>query len=328
MKKELSQLINNANLNRKKAYEMMKEIAEGNLNQAQLSSFLSIFLIRGLSLDEMRGFIDSLNELAIKINIPYKTCDIVGTGGDGKNTINISTISAIIAAGAGVKVTKHGNYGVSSVSGSSNVLEMMGYVFPKNESEILKQLEENNIAFIHAPLFHPSLKHAAETRKNLGMRSLFNLAGPLVNPCNPHYKVLGVYNLETFRLYEYLLQENEQEFKLIYNLDGYDEISLTDTVKIADKIGEQFYTPEELGFETIKHQDISCSTSIEDAAILFKKILNNQGSKAQENVCIANAALAIQLFFQIPYKEACAKAYESLKSGNAANVLNKILNTK
>lgn len=325
MKSELTQLINNAQLNHKKAYEMMKEIAGGNVNQAQLSSFLSIFLIRGLSLVEMRGFIDSLNELAIKINIPFKTCDIVGTGGDGKNTINISTISALIAAGAGVKVTKHGNYGVSSVSGSSNVLEFMGYVFPKSETEILYQLEKNNIAFIHAPLFHPSLKHAAETRKNLGLRSLFNLAGPLVNPCNPYYKVLGVYNLETFRLYHYLLQENENPFKLIYNLDGYDEISLTDTVKIGDLNGEHYFRPEELGFNTINPSDISCSTSIEDAAKLFKKIISNNGTQAQEDVCIANAALAIKLFYQTTYKEACERAKESLKSGNASKILNNIL---
>jgi anthranilate phosphoribosyltransferase len=325
MKSELTQLINNAQLNHKKAYEMMKEIADGNVNQAQLSSFLSIFLIRGLSLEEMRGFIDSLNELAISINIPFKTCDIVGTGGDGKNTINISTISAIIAAGAGVKVTKHGNYGVSSVSGSSNVLEHMGYVFPKNESEILTQLEKNSIAFIHAPLFHPSLKHAAETRKNLGLRSLFNLAGPLVNPCNPYYKVLGVYNLETFRLYHYLLQENDSPYKLIYNLDGYDEISLTDTVKIGDRGGEHYLSPNDLGFNTVNHNEISCSTNIEDAAYMFKKIINNKGTNAQEQVCLANAALAIELFYQITYKEACQRAKESLKSGNASKILSNLL---
>ncbi len=322
MKEILQYLFNHNTLSKAEAKAILIEIAQNKFNENEVTSFVTVFLMRTITLEELQGFRDALLQLAKPINLGEDLVDIVGTGGDGKNTFNISTLASFVVAGTGQKVAKHGNYGVSAISGSSNVLEELGYKFKDNEVDLKKDLDKANICFLHAPLFHPALKTVAPLRKGLGLRTFFNVLGPLVNPVKPQFSLIGVYNLEIARLYQYLLQKQKNNFMLVHGLDGYDEISLTSDTKIFDKMGENIFSAEELGFKNIEIESISGGKTKAESAEIFLQILEGKGSFEQNAVVLSNAAKALENTEKCGNYENClAMAIESLESGNALKSL-------
>lgn len=326
MKKILQHLFEHKTLSLDKAKEVLINISKGVYNEHEVASFMTVYLMRSITIEELMGFRDALLELCVKIDMSgYKVLDIVGTGGDGKNTFNISTLSCFIVAGAGQKVAKHGNYGVTSTSGASNVMEQLGYRFKNTAADLQKEVEEANICFLHAPLFHPALKAVGPIRKNLGVRTFFNMLGPMVNPANPEYQLVGVYSLEMARIYNYLLQQTGKPFTIIHSLDGYDEISLTDDTKVITNSGEKLLTPEQIGKRMVSPQDIYGGNNVEEAAAVFLKILKGEGSWAQNAVVIANAAMALQCSGKYTaHEEAYLAAVDSLESGKAYRSFQKL----
>ena len=327
MKKILQYLFEHKTLSRPQAKEALLNIGKGSYNEHEITSFVTVYLMRSITIDELQGFRDALLEMAVNIKFQgYKLMDIVGTGGDGKNTFNISTLSCFIVAGAGQKVAKHGNYGASSISGSSNVMEQLGYTFKIDNEKLKTELDEANICFLHAPLFHPALKIVAPIRKNLGVRTFFNMLGPMVNPAQPDFQLVGVFNLEMARIYNYLLQQTGKAFTIIHGIDGYDEISLTNDTKVITNEGEKIMTPEQLGKRSVNAADLYGGNSTEEAAKIFMKIIKGEGTWAQNAVVLANAALA--MFCTNAYKnyeDAYNAAVESLESGKAHQSLQKLI---
>ena len=327
MKKLLQYLFEHKTLSRDQAKEVLVNIGRGIYNEHEVTAFMTVYLMRSITIEELTGFRDALLELSVKIDLhKYDTLDIVGTGGDGKNTFNISTLACFIVAGTGQKVAKHGNYGASSISGASNVMEQLGYRFNTDQAKLEKEIEEANICFLHAPLFHPALKTVGPIRKNLAMRTFFNMLGPMANPVNPSYQLVGVYNLEMARIYNYLLQLGNKPFTIIYSLDGYDEISLTNDTKLITQDGEKIMTPEQLGRRTVSPADISGGNSVEEAAGIFTRILKGEGTWAQHAVVLANAAMALHATGKYSnYEAAYDAAVESLESGKANDALTNLL---
>jgi anthranilate phosphoribosyltransferase len=327
MKKILQYLFEHKSLSRKEAYEVLLNISKSIYNETEVAAFVTVYLMRSITIEELQGFRDALLELCVKVDLNgHKTLDIVGTGGDGKNTFNISTLACFIAAGTGQKVAKHGNYGASSISGASNVMEQLGYKFKNNSDQLKKEIEEANICFMHAPLFHPALKTVAPIRKNFGLRTFFNMLGPLVNPAFPEYQLIGVYNLEMARIYNYLLQQTGKAFTIIHGLDGYDEISLTNDTKVITNKGEQIKTPLELGKRFVEAENISGGATAEEAATIFRKIIKGEGTWSQNAVVLANAATALHCTGKYKnYEDAYVASVESLESGNAYNCLQKLI---
>jgi anthranilate phosphoribosyltransferase len=315
----LKKLIDLKELSSNEARELMSSIAQGNVNDAQVSAMLTLFLVRSISLNELVGFREILLDLAVPVDLgDVPTIDLCGTGGDGKNTFNISTLSAFVVAGAGIPVAKHGNYGVSSISGSSNVMEFFGYKFSNSNNKLKNEMEKAGLTFLHAPLFHPALKAVGPVRKQLGIKTIFNILGPLVNPARPKYQVSGVYNLEVARLYNYLLQKNHEGYMVAHSVDGYDEVSLTSEVKIFSNLGEDILSPADFGFEALTQQSLHGGESVEDAATIFINVLKGNGTAAQNNAVIANSALAITCYKGLhEIKDAVSLAKESLESGRA-----------
>ncbi len=326
MKKILEKLYRHETFSQEESRKILIAIASGAYNNYQVASFLTTFIMRNITLDELKGFRTALLELAIPINLQeYDPIDLCGTGGDGKNTFNISTLSSFIVAGAGIPVAKHGNYGVSSISGSSNVLEALGVKFETTQEGLKKQLDKANICFLHAPLFHPALKHVAQVRKELGVKTFFNMLGPLVNPCRPKKQLTGVFNLELARLYQYLLGEEEIEFAVVHALDGYDEISLTGDAKVLKNDQQLILTPADFGFEVQAPETIYGGDAISTASDLFLKILKGQGTTEQNNVVLANSALAIQIAKPaLSLLEAVEVAKDSLFNQKALETLKKL----
>ena len=326
MKKILNFLFEHKTLSREQAKEVLTNIAQGVYNESEMTSFITVFLMRTITIEELQGFRDALLELCVRIDLNgMEVLDIVGTGGDGKNTFNISTLSCFIVAGTGNKVAKHGNYGASSISGSSNVMEQLGYRFTNDVSILQDQLANANICFLHAPLFHPALKTVGPIRRNLGIRTFFNMLGPMVNPAFPKHQLVGVYNLEMARIYNYLLQPTGNNFTIIHSLDGYDEISLTGDTKVITNEGERIFTAEELGNRVVNPEDIYGGDTVEQAAKIFIDILEGKGSLAQNAVVLANSAMALQCTGQYSsYDECYQLATESLSSGKALGVLKKL----
>ncbi len=328
MKKILQYLFEHKTLSREKAKEILLQMSAGQFNDSEIASFITVFLMRSITIEELQGFRDALLELCVPVDMKGRAVmDIVGTGGDGKNTFNISTLSCFIVAGAGQQVAKHGNYGASSVSGASNVMEQLGYRFKNNVDELNKELDQTNICFLHAPFFHPALKVVGPIRKQLGVRTFFNMLGPMVNPAAPAYQLVGVYNLEMARIYNYLLQETGKAFTVIHSLDGYDEISLTNDTKVITNEGEKIMTPEQLGKRMVMQEDIYGGNTVEEAAKLFVKIIKGEGSWAQNAVVLANAAMALYGTGQYKnYDDAYAAAVESLESKKAYQTLEQLIN--
>ena len=326
MKKILNHLFEYKTLGRQQAKEVLLQLSEGRYSEAEIAALLTVYLMRTITIDELQGFRDALMELALRVQLNGEVTDIVGTGGDGKNTFNISTLSCFIVAGTGNKVAKHGNYGASSISGSSNVMEQLGYRFKTSEADLNRELDAANICFLHAPLFHPALKAVAGIRKSLGVRTFFNMLGPMVHPGSPKYQLIGVFNLEMARIYNYLLQQGNTAFSILHSLDGYDEISLTGDTKVISNNGEQVLSAEQLGKRTVLPAELHGGNSAEEAAAIFLKILKGEGSWSQNAVVIANAAMALHCMNKYNDYESCYQlAVESLESGKAYQCFKKLI---
>ncbi|WP_321437480.1 anthranilate phosphoribosyltransferase [uncultured Bacteroides sp.] len=323
MKNILYKLFEHQYLGREEAKNVLQNIALGKYNDAQVASLITVFMMRNISVEEILGFQEALLDMRVEVDLAdYRPVDIVGTGGDGKNTFNISTTSCFVLAGAGFNVVKHGNYGATSVSGASNVMEQHGVKFTSDINKLRQSMDKCNIAYLHAPLFSPAMKAVAPIRKSLGVRTFFNMLGPLVNPVMPAYQLLGVYSLPLMRLYSYTYQESGSKFAVVHSLDGYDEISLTTDFKVVDSTSEKIYTPESLGFKRCTEADLYGGDTPEDAARIFDNVLNNQATEAQKNCVVANAAFAIQVIHPEKSIEDCIGiARESLESGNALRKL-------
>ena len=295
MKKILAHLFEFKTFTRREAYEILTSIASGKYNNSQIAAFMTAYGMRSIRVEELEGFRDAMYDLCLQLDFPgYKLIDLCGTGGDGKNTFNISTLASFVVAGTGYQVAKHGNYGVSSGCGSSNVMEYLGYQFTNDKDTISRQLEQSNICFLHAPLFHPAMKTVAPIRRELGVKTFFNMIGPLVNPTNPHYQSVGVFSLELARLYGYLYQQTDKQYTILHALDGYDEVSLTGDFKTISNQGEHIHNIGQLGFAPISAERIHGGETVEEAARIFATVLNGEGTTEQNNVVLANAAVAIR----------------------------------
>ena len=327
MKTILTRLFNHEELTAEESRQILLNISRGIYREAQIAALLTVFQMRGITVDELTGFREALMETRVPIDFaPYRPIDIVGTGGDGKNTFNISTCACFIVAGAGYKVAKHGNYGATSVSGASNVIEQHGVRFTNNPDILKRSMEECNIAYLHAQLFNPAMKTVGSVRKALGVRTLFNLLGPLVNPCKPAYQLLGVADLSQMRLYTNVFYKLGIDFAVVNSLDNYDEISLTDEFKVMTRNYERIYRPQALGFSAVRPEELSGGACKEDAARIFDNVLNNRAEAAQTQCVIVNAAFAIQVMEPEKEIEECiAIARESLESGRALKTLKKFI---
>lgn len=325
MKALLSRLINHESINAEEAKQILISISKGDYNQAQIASFLTVYMMRSITVNELQGFRDALLELCLAVDLQtYDPIDLCGTGGDGKDTFNISTLSSFITAGAGVAVAKHGNYGVSSACGSSNVLEALGVKFSNDKDHLKRAMETANICVLHAPLFHPAMKNVAPIRKALGIKTFFNMLGPMVNPSFPKHQMVGVFNLELLRLYNYLYQKTDKNYSIVHDLGGYDELSLTNNAKIATNQSELLFSPDDLDLKSITAESIFGGNTVKEATEIFESIISGKGSKAQNAVVCANAGLAIATAKQITHKEGFEYAKESLLSGKAKTCLTKL----
>jgi anthranilate phosphoribosyltransferase len=323
MKEFLELLFSHGFLSVEESRAILKEIAAGKHTPTQVAAFLAVFCMRPISVAELQGFRAAMLDLCLPVDLsPYGAVDLVGTGGDGKDTFNISTLAALVTAGTGQRVAKHGNYAASSVCGASNVLEQLGVHFPKTPAQAQAQIERSGFCYLHAPLFHPAMKQLAPIRKELGVRTFFNLLGPLVNPAAPPAQVIGVATFGLQRLYHYLLQQLGVKYVVVHSLDGYDEISLTGPSLLQGRSEEHLMEPRDWGYEPVARQDLSGGSCVAECAAIFMRILQGQGTPAQERVVCANAAAALKLSGRAAnFREAAALALESLRSGKALAVL-------
>ncbi|WP_242094898.1 anthranilate phosphoribosyltransferase [Aestuariivivens sediminicola] len=326
MKQLLNRLINHESISAEEAKRALVNISNGAYNQSQIASFLTVYMMRSITLEELQGFRDALLELCIAIDLKdFNAIDLCGTGGDGKDTFNISTLASFVAAGAGIKVAKHGNYGVSSACGSSNVMEFLGIKFSNEESFLQRCIDQAGICVLHAPLFHPAMKNVAPIRRELGVKTFFNMLGPMVNPSFPKNQMVGVFDLELQRLYGYLYQQTDKNYSIVHALDGYDEISLTGKAKIISNHSESMFSPSDLEIAEIQQEAIFGGRTIEDAATIFMNVINGKGTEAQNHVVCANAGLAIATTRQISHREGFELALEALRSGQAKTSLDKLI---
>ena len=326
MKNILNRLIQHEILTKEEAKDVLVNISSGSYNPSQIAAFMTVYMMRSITIEELAGFREALLELCIPVDFSaYNTIDLCGTGGDGKDTFNISTLASFIVAGAGIKVAKHGNYGVSSISGSSNVMEKMGVKFTNDSDFLTKSIEETNIAILHAPLFHPAMKNVGPIRKELGVKTFFNMLGPMVNPSFPKNQMVGVFSLELARMYAYLYQNTATNYSILHGLSGFDEVSLTDEVKIISNTSEQILKPSDFKLPECKLETIKGGITVDESAKIFFDVISGKGTKAQNNVVCANAAIAIQTVEKSSYDEALSKAQESLASGKALEKLKKLI---
>jgi anthranilate phosphoribosyltransferase len=325
MKEVLNRLIQHQTLSKSEAKEILINIANGSYNTSQIASFLTVYMMRSVAVEELEGFRDALLELCLNVDLSmYNPIDLCGTGGDGKDTFNISTLASFVTAGAGVKVAKHGNYGVSSSCGSSNVLEYLGIKFSNDKDYLERAIDKVGICILHAPLFHPAMKNVAPIRRDLGVKTFFNMLGPMVNPAFPPNQMVGVFNLELARLYSYLYQKTDKNFSIVHALDGYDEISLTGNAKVISRGDEKIINATNFDLNPLQMSQIAGGNTIENAAKIFLSVLEDESTDAQKQVVCANAALAIKTVKNIDLKEAYQQAQESIESGNALAVFNKL----
>jgi len=327
MKEILKQLLDYKTLTRQQAEEVLRQVASGQVNETQIAVFMAIFLMRNITIEELIGFREALKSLSIPIDLSeYDTIDLCGTGGDEKNTFNISTISSFVLAGAGIKVAKHGNYGVSSSCGSSNVLEYFGYHFSNNPEKLRKEIDQAGICFLHAPLFNPGMKNVAPVRRQLGLKTFYNILGPMINPSSPGKQLVGVFSLELSRMYNYLYQQLDVKYAIVHSLDGYDEISLTAPFKLITRQGEKILDPADLGFNRIQPLEISGGNTVEASARIFEQVINGNGTESQTNVVLINSAVALTLYYpELPFQDCLSIARESLASGQALICFRKLL---
>lgn len=327
MKQVLNRLFEYESLEKEEAKTILKNLAQGAYNQSQVAAFLTVYLMRSITVEELEGFKDAMLELCIPLEIDdYNAIDLCGTGGDGKDTFNISTLSSFVVAGAGQNVAKHGNNGVSSVCGSSNLLAYFGYEFTNDKDKLIRSLDESGICFLHAPLFHPAMKNVGPIRKELGVKTFFNMLGPMVNPSFPKSQLVGVFSLELARMYGYLYQKTDKNFVILHSLDGYDEISLTGGYKMITQDSERIVYPEDIGLSQVRAEELSGGKTIKDSAKVFIDILSGRGTRAQKEAVIANAGTAIYCGKQLAtLEEGISEARESLESGMALEKFKKLV---
>lgn len=327
MKKILNHLFEQKTFTRAEAHEILTDLALGKYNQSQMAAFMTAYCMRNITVEELEGFRDAMLDLCLKVGLQdYPLIDLCGTGGDGKDTFNISTLASFVVAGAGYPVAKHGNYGVSSGCGSSNVMEYLGYTFSNDPGEIRRALDEAGICFLHAPLFHPAMKTVAPIRKELGVKTFFNMLGPLVNPSRPAYQMVGVFSLELARIYAYMFQKTDRCYTIVHAFEGYDEISLTCDFKTFSNDGEHIHNLHDLGFEKIQPEAIAGGETVEASARIFLNVLKGEGTTEQNNVVLCNAAQAIRTIKPVlSFADCFYEAEESLLSQRALNSFNKLL---
>ncbi|ADY51964.1 anthranilate phosphoribosyltransferase [Pseudopedobacter saltans DSM 12145] len=328
MKQILNTLFEHKTFTREQSKEILTKMTSGAFNESQMTAFITAYCMRNITIEELSGFRDAMLELSLQVDLnkEFNLIDLCGTGGDGKDTFNISTLASFVVAGAGYHVAKHGNYGVSSGCGSSNVMEYLGYKFTNDMSALHKSLDQAGICFLHAPLFHPAMKNVAPIRKALGIKTFFNMLGPMINPAKPQNQIVGVFSLELARLYAYLYQQSNTNYTILHALEGYDEVSLTCDFKVFSNGGEKIYQIESLGFEKIDPSTIAGGSTVEDSASIFQDVLNNQATTEQNNVVLVNAALAINTMEPgLSFADCYYKAEESLLSGNAKKSFNKLI---
>jgi anthranilate phosphoribosyltransferase len=325
--KLIHKLINQESLNQSEATDLLNKITDGSYNDSQIVLVVTALQMRSVTVEELIGFRNALLAMSIKINLKVEDAiDVCGTGGDGKNTFNISTITAFVLAAGGYKVVKHGNYGVSSFCGSSTMLEHLGYKFSANEATLQEQLDQTNICFLHAPLFHPCLKRVSGIRKDLGIRTFFNFLGPLVNPVQPNLQLTGVFNLKIARLYKDILTGSRKAFSVVHSIDGYDEVSLTSPVKIFSDSSEQLLYPEELSETKVNESDLFGGFDIQESERIFKQIVSGKGTVIQNEVIKINTALGIKCFKpEISIREAQLEAEQILMSGKVIETVESVI---
>jgi anthranilate phosphoribosyltransferase len=327
MKKILNHLFENKTFSRAEAQRILTSIALGEFNTSQIAAFITVYGMRNITVEELQGFRDAMLDLCVKLDFSnHELIDLCGTGGDGKDTFNISTLASFVVAGSGHKVAKHGNYGVSSGCGSSNVMEYLGYQFTSDQDVLKRSLDKSGICFIHAPLFNPAMKTVAPIRKELGVKTFFNMLGPMCNPAQPKNQLVGVFSLELARLYAYLYQDTDKNYTILHAVDGFDEVSLTCDFKTFSKNGEALRKVSDLGFEEIDEQLIKGGDTVASSAEIFMKVLNGEGENAQNNVVLCNAALAIQTIDSSKtFADCFYEAEESLFSKRALNTFKSLL---
>jgi len=330
MKETLKYLFDHQTLGNEDAKRILRNIAGGKYNDSEIAAFISVYLMRSITVEELSGFRDALLELCTPVDLSeFNTIDVCGTGGDEKNTFNISTLTSFVVAGTGEKVAKHGNYSVSSACGSSNVLEYYGYTFTNDTDRLKREIDQYNICFLHAPLFNPAMKNVAPVRRSLRIKTFFNMLGPMVNPAFPNNQLVGVFSLDVARLYNYLYQESEKQYCIVHSLDGYDEISLTGGFKALTRHTERLYDPGDLGMARVTPEDIFGGSTVEEVSAVFLKILEGNGSESQKNVVVANAALALFCMDESKGLDSCLeRARYSLESGAALNTFKKLVKSK
>lgn len=319
MREILNHLFEHKTLNRQEAEKVLTNIANGIYSESEIAAFLTVYLMRSITVDELTGFRDALLNLCIRIDLSeFEPMDVCGTGGDGKDTFNISTLSTFVLAGAGIKIAKHGNYGVSSTCGSSNILEHFGYKFSTDSDKLKNEINKSGVCFLHAPLFNPAMKNVAPVRRALKIKTFFNMLGPMVNPSFPSKQLIGVYSLELARLYNYLYQQSSMKYIIIFSLDGYDEVSLTSDFKYILNGVDQIVSPEMMNYKRALKSELSGGRSVPEAADLFMKILNGKGTATQNNVVTINAQMALKCYYPSKSFEECREiASESLLSRKA-----------
>jgi anthranilate phosphoribosyltransferase len=327
MKEILQYLFDYKTLGKEDAKTILRNMAGGKYNDAEIAAFISVYLMRSITVEELAGFRDALLELCTPVDLSeFNTIDVCGTGGDEKNTFNISTLTSFVVAGAGEMVAKHGNYSVSSACGSSNVLEYFGYRFTSDADRLKREIERCNICFLHAPLFNPAMKNVAPVRRSLRIKTFFNMLGPMVNPSFPGTQLVGVFSLDVARLYNYLYQESGKKYCIIHSLDGYDEISLTGSFKALTQQTERRWAPEELGLRQVRPEEIHGGSTVGEAAKVFLRILEGRGSTAQNDVVVANAAFALYCMDEgRSLTDNIGRARQSLESGSALKAFKDLL---
>ncbi|MBS1528299.1 MAG: anthranilate phosphoribosyltransferase [Bacteroidetes bacterium] len=328
MKAILNHLFENKTFTREQSRDILTRIAQGEFNNSQMAAFMTAYCMRSITVDELEGFRDAMLDLCLQTDLEAdQLIDLCGTGGDGKDTFNISTLASFVVAGAGYKVAKHGNYGVSSGCGSSNVMEFLGYKFTNDTDHLKKSIDKANICFLHAPLFHPAMKTVAPIRKELGVKTFFNMLGPMVNPAKPNNQMVGVFSLELARVYAYLYQKSAVKYTILNALDGYDEVSLTGDFKTFSAEGEKINTIDALGFERLSPEEIAGGSTVKDSADIFMSVLSNKATSAQTNVVLCNAALAIRTMKpETTFGDCFYEAEESLTGGKALQSFHALIN--
>jgi anthranilate phosphoribosyltransferase len=327
MKQYLQKRISGEILTKAEAQEALSIIGRGEVNNSQITAFLTTYMMKMVTAEELEGFRDAMLGLAVTVNLSeFSPMDVCGTGGDGKDTFNISTTASFVVAGAGQHVAKHGNHGVSSSVGSSTVLEYLGVKFTNDESYLKTKIESAGICFLHAPLFHPAMRFVGPIRKELGMKTFFNMLGPILNPAQVKKQITGVYHEEVLGVYGQLFQKTDTNFGVLYGLDGYDEISLTSDFELITKRGKERFSPEQLGLTKCKQEDLHGGNNVEESGKILVSILENKGTKAQTEVVVANAAMALYCADELlSVSDAVLKAKESLESGKALTSFKKFV---